>query len=374
MGTAPTVAVVGSGFAGLETAFTVREHLGGNAELQLVVENPYFLSRPNNIYVPFGRDPELRVPLADPAARRNITLHQSPLADVDPAANRIDLADGSSIHYDYLVLATGAAMRPDEIPGLGEYAHTVWTPDKAQTLGAALAAVAESARARQKQRVLFLVPPGNLCSAPLYDMTLLLEQWLRSELVRDHVAIGLTTFEDRYLESFGPDLHGAIRSEFTALGIAGTTAARVESVQGRRGRNRPGSGCDDADPSTLTTMRPSEWFTSALVLPLYCVVFASKSSPASGAGSGPKVPAGALVVRSRSRCVASSSPPTRTSATQRSREPEERTLLRSNRGREPTVMDSSRRRRDGQRQAAWRPKWSMSESRLNWSPTSRWHI
>jgi sulfide:quinone oxidoreductase len=236
MGTSPTVAVVGSGFAGLETAFTVREHLGGNAELLLVVEHSYFLSRPNNIYVPFGRDPELRVPLADPAARRNITLHQSPLAEVDPDANRIDLADGSSIHYDYLVLATGAAMRPDEIPGLGEYAHTVWTPDKAQTLGAALAAVAESARARQKQRVLFLVPPGNLCSAPLYDMALLLEQWLRSELVRDHVAIGLTTFEDRYLESFGPDLHGAIRSEFTALGIAGTTAARVESVHPDRVR------------------------------------------------------------------------------------------------------------------------------------------
>jgi NADH dehydrogenase FAD-containing subunit len=226
----PTVAVVGGGFAGLEAAFTLREILGEHVELPLVVDSPYFLTRPNNIYVPFGRDPRLHVPLSSPAARRDLTLHRSPLIGLDPDANRIDLADGTSIPYDYLVLATGAAMRPAEIPGLDEYAHTVWTPDRAKTLGTELKRVAEFARAKRDQSVLFLVPRGNQCSAPLYDMALLLEEWLRSELVRDHVAIELTTYEGRYLEAFGPDLHGAARAEFAARGITGTTGAEVDTV------------------------------------------------------------------------------------------------------------------------------------------------
>ncbi|RRS01426.1 NAD(P)/FAD-dependent oxidoreductase [Glycomyces terrestris] len=224
------VVVVGGGFAGLETAFTVREHLGDGVDLALVVNGPDFLDRPNNLYVPFRRDPRLRVPLAEPAARRDITLHQSPLGATDCAANRIELADGSSIRYDYLVLATGAAMRPGEIPGLAEHAHTVWTEDHARTLGAALDRLAESARAGRSQRALFLVPPGNMCSAPLYDLVLLLEQWLRSEQVRDRVDLLLTTWEDRYLEAFGPDLHGSVRSEFATRGIEGVTAVEVDTV------------------------------------------------------------------------------------------------------------------------------------------------
>jgi NADH dehydrogenase FAD-containing subunit len=230
MKAAPTVAVVGGGFAGLEAAFTLREILGEHLNLSLISDGRYFLTRPNNIYVPFGRDPRLYVDLSSPAARRDIELHRSPLAALDPDSNRIDLADGTSIHYDYAVLATGATMRPEEVPGLAEHAHTIWTPDKAKALGKALQRLAEFAHAGMDQRVLLLVPPGNLCSAPLYDLSLLLEEWLRSELVRDKVHIELATFEDRYLESFGPDLHGAARAEFGARGITGVTGAVVDAV------------------------------------------------------------------------------------------------------------------------------------------------
>ncbi|MFG3341276.1 NAD(P)/FAD-dependent oxidoreductase [Glycomyces sp. NPDC048151] len=230
MNASPSVAVVGGGFAGLEAAFTLREILGEQLRLTLITDSPYFLTRPNNIYVPFGRDPRLYVGLASPATRRGIDLRRSPLAALDTDANRIDLADRESVRYDYAVLATGAAMRPDEVPGLAEHPHTIWTPDKAKALGTALQRVAEYAHAGMEQRVLLLVPPGNLCSAPLYDFALLLEEWLRSELVRDQVQIELTTFEDRYLESFGPDLHGAARAEFAARGITAATGTAVNAV------------------------------------------------------------------------------------------------------------------------------------------------
>jgi len=43
---------------------------------------------------------------------------------VHPKENRVELEDGSSIAYDYLVVATGPDLAFDEVPGLGPNGHT----------------------------------------------------------------------------------------------------------------------------------------------------------------------------------------------------------------------------------------------------------
>ena len=120
--------VLGGGFGGLETAFDLRLLAGDRAKITLVSDSDHFLFKPNSIYVPFGMDPEkLKVPLAKPAARKNIELIQAKAHGIDPDARRVEL-DGRSIPYDFLVVATGADMRAGEIPGLGEHAISPWTP------------------------------------------------------------------------------------------------------------------------------------------------------------------------------------------------------------------------------------------------------
>ena len=37
---------------------------------------------------------------------------------------------GQELPYDYLVLAAGAGMSPEEVPGLADHAETIWTPEK----------------------------------------------------------------------------------------------------------------------------------------------------------------------------------------------------------------------------------------------------
>ena len=41
-----------------------------------------------------------------------------------PQENRVELADGSSVEYDFLVIATGPKLAFDEIQGLGPEGHT----------------------------------------------------------------------------------------------------------------------------------------------------------------------------------------------------------------------------------------------------------
>src|SRR6516164_3768673 len=126
----PRIVILGAGFAGLETAFLLRMRMRDRAELTVVSEREAFIFRPNAIYVPFGADPaDLLVDLSKPFHRRKIAFVGDRVADVDPGAHEVTLARGRKLDYDKLVVATGAAMRPEEIPGLVEHAATIWTPE-----------------------------------------------------------------------------------------------------------------------------------------------------------------------------------------------------------------------------------------------------
>src|SRR5512134_888379 len=111
------VLVLGGGFGGLETAFSLRKLVGSATSITLVSDLDHFYFKPNSIYIPFGLDPKkLRVPLERPAKRSGIKLVQARAQAVDPGARQVE-AGGSQLGYDYLVIATGAGMRATEVPG-----------------------------------------------------------------------------------------------------------------------------------------------------------------------------------------------------------------------------------------------------------------
>jgi len=49
MAAKPKIAVLGGGFAGLETAFYLRHRVGDKADLTLVTDQDHFLFKPNTI-------------------------------------------------------------------------------------------------------------------------------------------------------------------------------------------------------------------------------------------------------------------------------------------------------------------------------------
>ena len=224
------VVVLGGGFGGLETAFDLRLLAGERARITLVSDSDHFLFKPNSIYVPFGLDPErLKVPLAKPAARKGIELVEAKAHGIDPDARRVEV-DGRSIPFDFLVVATGADMRAEEIPGLAEQAISPWTPADMLRLRAAFQGLLDAAAARRGQRVLFVVPPNNKCSGPLYEIVLMLDTWLRRKGARENTEIAWSTFESTYIQAFGPRLHEVAASEFERRGIAGHTDWVAERV------------------------------------------------------------------------------------------------------------------------------------------------
>jgi sulfide:quinone oxidoreductase len=237
----PHVLVLGGGFAALETAFLLRMRAHDAVQITIVSDDDAFLFRPNTIYIPFGADPQhFYVELAKPMRRRQIAFERGTVAEVDTDARRVTLADARELSYDKLVIATGAGMSPEEIPGLGEHAATIWTPETMLDLRRRFANLRDAARAGGEQRVLFLVPPDNKCAGPLYEIAFMLETWLRRERVRDKVQIAYSTYEASFIQAFGPRLHEVVVTEFAERGIDGHTGEVVTEV--REGEARYADG------------------------------------------------------------------------------------------------------------------------------------
>jgi sulfide:quinone oxidoreductase len=241
----PRVLILGGGFAALETAFLLRMRAHDACEIKLVADSDRFLFRPNTIYIPFGADPEhFFIELPKPLERRGITLETGAVADVDPRDKKVTLEDGRELPYDQLVIATGAGMRAQEVPGLTEHAATIWTPETMLDLGVRFQALRDAARAGREQRVLFLIPPNNKCAGPLYEIAFMLETWLRREHAREPVQITYSTYESSYIQAFGPRLHEVVIAEFAERGIEGHTNEEVSEVSAGQVRYTDGSTRD----------------------------------------------------------------------------------------------------------------------------------
>jgi NADH dehydrogenase FAD-containing subunit len=234
MATSPRIVVVGSGFAGLETLFNLRMRLGRSAPLALVAENDQFLFKPNTIYIPFGKDPDRYViPIGAALERRHIEFVKGRAHGVDVANARLQ-TDAGDVAYDHLVIASGASMRPEEVPGLAEHACTIWEPSEMLRLRAGLEKLVEDAGSGARQQVLFAVPPMNKCSGPLYEMVMMLDTWLGWQGVRSQVDVRYTTFEHSYIQAFGPRLHDTVQGEFERRGVTGEIEKSLVRVEAGR--------------------------------------------------------------------------------------------------------------------------------------------
>jgi len=228
----PRVVVLGGGFGALEAAFYLRKRVGDAADITLISDRDTFLFKPNLIYVPFGLDPlELSTSLAEPMQKKNIQFVQATARDVNPLQRVVTTNDGQAIPYEYLVIATGAAMRPGEIPGLAEHAQTVWTPAEMLRLRGALEQLIERVWNGKHQDALFLVPPNNRHATPLYELMFMFDTWLRNKNLRYKVDITLATCETTFLQAFGSRLHDTALDEFEYRNIVAYRDFEVERVE-----------------------------------------------------------------------------------------------------------------------------------------------
>lgn len=133
------VLVLGSNFAGLTSAISVRNELDGDVDVQVVSASDYFLFNPSLIWLPFGkrRPDQITFPVAPTFDKHGIDFVHAAATAIDPQAKKVTAEGGREFFYDYLVVATGYKNKTDAIPGLTPQnsAYTITTLDDAIKAG-----------------------------------------------------------------------------------------------------------------------------------------------------------------------------------------------------------------------------------------------
>jgi len=140
-----TFLILGAGTAGTMMARKMARTLDSSQwQVILVDKNEQHFYQPGFLFIPFGyyKKNDIVKPIRSFIAK-GVESIVSNIEALEPAENRVTLANGRVINYDYLVVATGTDIHPEETEGLqdGGWGHNIfdfYTYDGAAALAPAI--------------------------------------------------------------------------------------------------------------------------------------------------------------------------------------------------------------------------------------------
>ncbi len=229
----PLIVILGAGLGGTLAAYEIRAAVGNRADVMTVSDTDTYSFVPSNPWVAVRwREPEaIQIHLPPVFERKKIGFSAVGAQRLHVEEKRLELKDGTSINYDYLVIATGPDLAFDEIEGLGPQGHTV---SICQTAHAADAADAFDAFVTNPGPIVVGAVQGASCYGPAYEFALILDTELRRRKIRDKVPMTFVTAEP-YIGHLGLDGVGdtksLLESELRERHIKWITNARVTGVE-----------------------------------------------------------------------------------------------------------------------------------------------
>jgi sulfide:quinone oxidoreductase len=217
------IVVLGGGVGGTIAANLLSKELGRDAAITVVDPTGMHVYQPGFLYVAFGqangrwltRDERTLL-------RRDVDLAVERAIRIHPEAGTVQLERGGTLDWDYLVLATGARLVPEAVPGLVEGAHEFYSMDGAQRLREELRRFAGGAIRVGIAGIPYKCPP-----APV-EFVFMLDEYLRRHGIRDRSQITLLSPLNRAftIESASK----VVQPILDERGIELTTFFNVESV------------------------------------------------------------------------------------------------------------------------------------------------
>jgi sulfide:quinone oxidoreductase len=218
-GNGTQVVIVGGGVAGLETLLALDDFAGERIALTLVAPQPDFVYKPLLVEEPFDLGPAERHELEPLTAEKGAEFVLSAVSSVRPEDHVVELDDGSTLQYDYLVVCAGGRFKP-AIDGATTFPG-----------GEAFSADGLLDRAEAKDhRIAFIVPAGVTWSLPLYELALMTQRRAAERGVDAKIAV--ITPESAPLTIFGPAASAAVGELLAARGIQLFTNSTVRDLGG----------------------------------------------------------------------------------------------------------------------------------------------
>ena len=223
-----TVVILGGGVGGLVAANELRTRLGDRHRIVLVEKNRDFVFAPSLLWLMVGwRQPRQITKELSRLVHPGVELVQAEVREVDAAGGKVVTSTGT-LEYDALVVALGAALAPEAMPGYSEAAHNFFDLDGATGLVRAL----KDFRGGRLLVAVSALP--YKCPAAPYEAAFLLEDAFRRRGLRDRTQIEIFTPEPQPMPVAGPVLGQAVTGLMAQRGIVYHPNRPVASIDPER--------------------------------------------------------------------------------------------------------------------------------------------
>ena len=227
------IVIVGAGIGGIPMAFEMKENARKQDEVVVIADTPTFHFVPSNpwVAVNWRKPDDIKVELAPVFKKKGITFIQNKVTKFKPAENKVELADGTHVDYDYLIIATGPKLAFDEVPGLGPNGHTqsICHVDHAGESGEFW-----DGFVKDPGPIIIGAVQGASCFGPAYEYLFIAETDLRKRKIRDKVKMTYVTSEP-YIGHLGlggvGDTRGMLESELRNKHIDWICNAKVDKIE-----------------------------------------------------------------------------------------------------------------------------------------------
>jgi len=188
------IVILGAGLGGMTMAYEMKEHARAQDKVTVISNHSFFQFTPSNPWVAVNwrtRD-DITIPVAPYLEKKGIGFIPVGAQRLHPDKNQVELEDGKTIDYDYLIIATGPKLAFDEVEGLGPEGHTqsVCHVDHAVQAGKAWEHFI-----KDPGPVVVGAVQGASCYGPAYEFAFIMDTDLRRRNIRDKVPMTYVTAE-----------------------------------------------------------------------------------------------------------------------------------------------------------------------------------
>jgi sulfide:quinone oxidoreductase len=208
-----TIVILGGGVGGMIAANELRAKLPDEHRVVVIERNAEHPFAPSFLWLMTGdRKPEqVRRPLKN-LLRKGVELVHASTEAVDLQAHRVITKTGE-FSFDYLIIALGAELAPELIPGVVEGSHSFYTFEGASRLQEAL-------RTFSSGRIAVVVAGMPYkCPAAPHEGAMLIADYFRKRGLAAKVEMHLYTPEAQPMPVAGPELGSAVQQLLEKKGI-----------------------------------------------------------------------------------------------------------------------------------------------------------
>jgi len=227
------IVIMGAGVGGLPCAYEMKEALGNKHQVTIIDERDHFQFTPSNPWVAVGwrSKANITVPLTKTLKKKKIQFLNSRVTKINADDNSLDLKNGDTVNYDYLVIATGPRLAFEEVPGSGPdgFTSSICTTDHAVNAFDDYNKLLEN-----PGPVVIGAMPFASCFGPAYEFAFILDCDLRKKRLRNKVPMTFITSEP-YIGHLGlggvGDSRGMLESDLRKHHIQFITNAKTTKIE-----------------------------------------------------------------------------------------------------------------------------------------------